>query len=132
MKPITQFGLIATGIAILHFAAAFVVALFLWLGEWGSGPQGGEVSITPEQRAQRDRMKPYEDAFMDFLRTTDKILALPTSLKGSRGLKSPRRAFVNSAIWGFIGSNIILTIWRRRSGRAQPAGGAYGAPPVHP
>jgi hypothetical protein len=120
MKAPITFGLVAAGVAILHFAAVFVTALFLWLGGWGSGPQGGEVSITPEERRHREQIKPYEEAFMVLLRSADKTLAFPMSLKGSRGFRRPGTAVLNSAIWGLSISTVALIMGGRKKPKAQP------------
>jgi len=126
MKAIARYAIIATGVAILHFGTVFVTVLFLWLGEWGSGPQGGEVSITLEERQHREQIKPYGNAFMAFLRLTDKALAFPMSLNGARELRRPRTAVLNSAIWGVGLAGVVVSIHKRRTRKAQPSPSPYG------
>lgn len=104
---------------MLHFAISLIMALFLWLGAWGSGPQGGEVSRTPQERAQRQRMKPYEDAFMSFLKASDRVLAFPMSRTGSRDLQSPVSTILNSGLWGLAATCCITVIMKRKKPKAQ-------------
>ena len=128
MKSPIKFGVIAGVMAILHFAAAFVTALLLLLGGWGSGPQGSEVSITAEERKHREQIKPYEEAFIAFLGTADKALAFPMSMKGSRDFRRPRTAILNSALWGLSIGNVVLIVQRRKKTKAQPTPPPYSSP----
>jgi len=121
-KPV-KFGLTAIALAAFHFGVAFVVALFIWLGSWGAGPQGGEVSLSPEEREQRDRMKPYEEAFTSFLQATDRVLAFPLSRTGSRDFQSPTSACLNSGLWGVALATSVLLLRKSRKRKAQPPHG---------
>lgn len=107
LKNISILVILSAFLALLHFLTVAVVVILIVFHDFA--PQGADA-VTESQRIQRERWKPFEDAFMTGLEVSFKVLSFPLAMGCSPLYCTWRWLGINSLFWGLV-MRMTIRVW---------------------